>query len=237
MYQLAYDVTDANSGIYGFARGSNLCYAIMASAGTDLVKLKDTGISNNITSTEVTDSMNYLYKLANNAIYPVDTNTTYIDQLKQGKLAMLYEGRWLAQSDSTLQKLIKAGDVDMVMFPRKDSSTPYRTAGEISGYAMAKGCKNVDSAKAFLTMIALNSSLKEQYNSQLHSLYYDSDAFKSIFAQTESSTVVPIYSLGISSINNSYWDALNRLDSGTPWSTLVNELKPELDLALDTLGQ
>ena len=237
MFKLASDVTDPNAGIYGFARGSNLPYAIMASAGTDLVKLSDTGIANNITSTDVTDSMNYLYKLANSGIYPVDTDTTYIDQLKQGKLGMLYEGRWLAQSDSTLQKLIQAGDVDMVMFPRKDSSSPYRTLGEISGYAMAKGCKNTECAQAFLTMIALNSSLKEQHFNQLHDLYYDSSDFRNIFAQTESSTVVPVYSLGISAINKSYWDALNRLESGTPWSTLVNELEPEFDLALDTLGQ
>lgn len=237
MFEIAEEVADEKSGIAGFASGSNLCYAIMASANTDLVKITAEGVTNNINAAEVTKAMNYEYKLMNSKITPKDTDAKNVELLKQGKLALLFEGRWLAQNDATLAKQRQSGDIDMVMFPRMDKNTPYRSMGAITGYAVPKGVKNADCAKAFVTMVALNGSLKEEHENALHTIYKDTTAFKKIYQQTAGFAVVPAYSLGISSISTPYWQALNRLNRGTPWSTLSNELKPTFDQAINNLGK
>ncbi len=233
----AEDVTDDRAGVYGFANGANLCYAALASANTDLITVTNQGITNNVMSAEVTKAMNFLSAIQTSGAVPKNSSDTAVNMFKQGKIAMLYEGSWLASSDKTLQNMIANGSVDMVMFPRMDVSSPYRSHVGISGYGIGKGTKNIECAKAFITMMALSDSLKEETVSKMHQAEKHSEAFKAIYKQANESLLVPAYSLGVSTINDVYWPAVTSLYNGTPWSTLANELKPKIDSALDYLGK
>lgn len=231
------EVSDVDNGIYGFGTESNFCYACLASAGEDIVYMDgQKGLINNVNSSAVAEAMDFMQKAYDKRYtYPGGGYTLF----SQGKMAMFY-GYSGHGSDKNFMKQLDTGNYAFALFPKKPgaSGAKYNVPGTITGYGIPKGAKNLDCALAFLIMNRVDTAYKNQLNQAYvkeHGL--DNTNFLDIYKQYYQQNFIPMISLGVDKLTQIYWPAESKVRAGTPWTSLREQLSPQVDNAIKALQQ
>lgn len=141
--KMTYKTSD-NQQIFGVS----IAYpqAVMLSAGTDLIKLTDTGLANNMTDTKLKDAWKWINGLKTSQILMRDN--AHQNDLINKKVAMHVNGQWLMQKASAYSTGMKEA-WGVAPFPKQDNGeyyAPFR--GTMWG--VPKNAKNVEGAAACL---------------------------------------------------------------------------------------
>lgn len=239
-YNLEKRVANTANGIYGFAQNANFCYSVPASAGEDFVKYGSDGFVSNVKSANFTRAMNQYKKFCDSNYYvPVGSNA--MDLFKRSKLAMMHNNALIMQ-DETLAAMYKDGTIEFTHIPRDPQQKEYIYMGNVGGYAIPIGCKNVDASVAFLEMFQASDYYAAQLKKyDVYERYHLNEKGIKFMQEREKCKVVPCYSLGIKEIQQLCWTAIGRNEGclnygSTTWESVAASLDPQINNELNKLG-
>lgn len=120
------------------------------SSGKPLVTVKGKTVTNNITDPVFANVAQFIYDLGPNGKYKVSTAFSHdnSDLFVSGQVAMDAGAHWRVAV--TYKDMWKAGTIDVVPFPRMNSSSSYYKGGVPGSIVIFKNAKNIEGAKAFI---------------------------------------------------------------------------------------
>ena len=230
MLDIAKKTTDTQSGMYGFGDATGtLVNQLIAGYGEDIVKIEKAEIKNNLGSANVSKAVNFYGELYSKFKVMSTQGETARNLFSSGRLAMLYDGHWIAGIEP-FKTMNQNGDIVFTHFPKAPGTNEYRYAGEIGGYAVPKGAKQIKAACAFLTMGSYVGNPKQDQADWHKTACHTAEEAKFIDQAFLSKNVLTV-SYGIDALG-AFGLAMGKVTTGTPWSTLVQETSPKIDAAL-----
>ncbi|MBE6769560.1 MAG: extracellular solute-binding protein [Ruminococcaceae bacterium] len=237
MLSLIKKVSNANTGIYGFASGNNLLYAFASSTGTDFVKRSGTNFVSNVKSNEITRAMNMMKTIITNPSYTPTNSASNTNLFKENKICLYYE-RLELTSDSKLGTMLKNGEIFFAPFPRDPKVNKTYKTGDICGLSIPASAKHVKGATAYI----LAHYASDDYTNAINDLYgshnnWNADALD-YYENLMKREAVLCFSLGIKEIQTMLWSATstNNLASIANWEAISTELNSKMQQELDMLG-
>ena len=211
------------------------------STGVDIVKNENGVYSNNLRDPKMADFMNY----AQNLTYDLKVRSLNGDDSNlflQGKVAIYLYEQWFK---SSLQKQLKAGEIDWAPAPKWDDADKNYAAGRLSGAWVAKGAKNPGGAMAFLSIerltrvdTATKKSMRERDTMLSGADQEDFDLAEEM-EDTKKFTLI----LGEDASMGSAWGNTKRFELSNqtlnwqkPWATGVEEFYPLLDAGVKEIN-
>ncbi len=234
--QIAKEMTDATTNQYGFLdNGGGILYAFMSGLNVDLIKLTDRGMESNVKSPEMARAMNFYGDLFNkHKVCHVSKNA--VQDFANRKAAMLYDGHWIAQNDP-IKSMHDSGEISFTHIPKVPGSSSYIYPGNVGGYAIPKGAKNIKGAAAFLTMGQVSKAYEEEENAKWQQANNLTNAEMSTVLEARKCVNMPIYSYGVNEASTAFWSALDNLRGGSSWSSLTAALDPKVNKAIDDMSK
>lgn len=239
-YDLVKRATNTANGIYGFGQNVNLCYQITAATGEDFIKYGDDGFVSNVKSANITRAMNE-YKKWCDTNYYVPVGSDVKELFKRGKLAFM-QNNTLITDNEIFSEMYKDGTIDVTFVPRDPQQSEYIFMGNIGGYAIPIGAKNVEAAVAFLEMFQASDYYAEQLEKyDVHERYNLDEKAIEFLKKRKEYKIVPCFSLGVKEIQQLTWSAIGRSEGqlnygSTTWESVAASLEPQINNELNKLG-
>ena len=221
--------------VYGVSMAPACLFKLSLASGEDLVKINNDGsVSNNLRSATFTRFATYAAAIT--AAGSNDTESwTAAERFIQGKIALCWNNVWDQTSSSDLIAMKKSGKLGWVPCPKDVNASTYYHAAEMSQYFLPKNSANPQGGAAYyytLRYISLNPSPEQEAKTK--------DKYINEYGWTEKEylfqknmkdymTATPFNAFHIPDFDfTPLWAVFTK-----DWSTLVEEVYPSLQSALD----
>jgi len=150
-----------NTAIYGFGFDHRWFFDVFAMYDTNFAVFDGTSYKSNTDDPKIADAMSYITDMATveKVWCDLDKASAYF---ASGKLAMLYFGNWLGESEP-FRSMNFDGKIDFVPVPENTATgLGPRQDYYIEGHAIPIGAKNREGAKAFIEIFNFYKQSQEQ---------------------------------------------------------------------------
>ena len=229
---------DNTPEVFGISMAPEALFKMALASGEDLVKFNDDGsVSNNLRSATFTRWASYARKITEIGSYDTESWTGG-PRFAQGKIAMFYGSIWSQFQSPDLLKMKKEGKLGWVPAPLDINAKEHYLATEYAISFLPKNSKNPEGGAAFLyaqRYADLNPSAKqkaEEKNKYLNEYYFTEEEWN--FMQDDLKLPYKIKPITFNWMHipdfnyQSLWNVFT-----TDWATLVEDVYPSLQSALD----
>lgn len=229
---------DGTAEVFGVSMAPEALFGMALSSGEDLVKFNaDGSVSNNLRSATFTRWAKYAREITAMGSYDTESWTRGT-RFAQGKVAFCQGNIWLQFQNANILKMKKAGKVGWVPYPMDINQKVHWLSSENTVWFLPKNSKNPEGGAAYLYAMRYaelnpNAKLeKEEKAKYLNEYAFTEQEWQFIHNELKLPfTVKPITFNWMHIPDFSYTSLWNVFT--TDWSTLVEEVYPSLQSALN----